>query len=167
MNRIFSFLILLLLALTAPAQVRAAASGWQKHEGVAVRLMSAQDAIDSGKEFMLGLEVQLAEGWHIYWRSPGETGSPPDLQWRGSDNLADLTFLFPAPRRYDLLGMDTIGYNGAVVFPLRASVKTPNKALTLRAPLDMLACSTLCVPKHFDLTLTLPAGASPTAPRKR
>ncbi|MFA6279833.1 MAG: protein-disulfide reductase DsbD domain-containing protein [Bdellovibrionales bacterium] len=152
MNRLIS-LFFLLLALS-PAPLWAAASDWQREDGIAVRLIDGDDLSSNNKEITLGLEIQLDEGWHIYWRSAGEAGTPPAITTDGSENIESLTILYPAPRRLTLMGMETIGYNGHVTLPLRILKKEAAKEMALQASLDILTCSTLCVPRHFDLALT-------------
>ena len=97
-----SFLALLLLFACLAGAARpaaAAASGWVGDEHASVRLISAGEATGSAGAIDLGLEFRLAAGWHIYWRSPGDAGYPPTVDWAGSDNLAAAELAWPAPRR--------------------------------------------------------------------
>lgn len=152
MKRLFSFFFFL-LALS-PAPLWAAASDWQRENGIAVRLIGRDALSSNNKELTLGLEIQLDKGWHIYWRSAGEAGTPPSITTDGSDNVESLTIAYPTPRRLSLMGMETMGYEGHVILPLRVFKKEAKKSPILHAHLDILTCSTLCVPRHFDLTLT-------------
>ncbi len=152
MKRLLSFFFFF-LALS-PVPLWAAASDWQRENGIAVRLISSDDLSSNNKELTLGLDIKLEEGWHIYWRSAGEAGTPPAITTGGSDNVESLTILYPAPHRLTLMGMDTIGYEGHVTLPLRVLKKEAAKEMALQASLDILTCSTLCVPRHFDLALT-------------
>ena len=52
----------------------AMASAWDRSETTAVRLVSAQRAVDATGAASLGLHFRLAPGWKIYWRSPGDAG---------------------------------------------------------------------------------------------
>ncbi|MEJ0072054.1 MAG: protein-disulfide reductase DsbD domain-containing protein [Pseudomonadota bacterium] len=126
-----------------------------------VRLISATEATGTAQRLDLGLEFRLAPGWHIYWRAPGDTGYPPSVEWAGSDNLAAASLAWPAPRRYNLLGIDAIGYQGTVVLPLLATLDRPGAPLRLNAALEYLACSDICV------TLPGRAGARPAARHRR
>ena len=45
------------------------------------------------------IEIELAEGWKTYWRSPGDSGIPPHIEFGRSKNLGSATVLFPQPRR--------------------------------------------------------------------
>ena len=160
MFRIFLALILFFL----PAQAFALAVDWKEDDAVAVRLISGVTAVGNDAVIPLGLEMKLKEGWHTYWRSPGQAGLPPQLDWSQSQtdagNLQSAALLYPAPRRYTLYGLETIGYRNHVVFPIDATLRQAGKALDADVSIDFLVCSSTCVPKHFDLALAVPAGAS-------
>jgi suppressor for copper-sensitivity B len=155
----FAFLFFLL-----PAQAFALTGDWVKDDAVAVRLVSGNTGVGADASVPLGLEVQLANGWHTYWRSPGEAGLPPQLDWSRSqtdaNNLQDAKLLYPAPRRYTAYGLETIGYRDHVLFPIDATLRKAGLALNADVSVDILVCSSICVPKHFDLKLTVPNGAA-------
>ena len=74
----------------APGALAAgAASDWFVTDQGKVRLIAAQGFVGDDKAVELGLEFQLAPHWKIYWRSPGDAGYPPRLDWTGSENLRD------------------------------------------------------------------------------
>ena len=159
-----SRLVLTLLLLLVPAQAFALASDWVRDDAVAARLISGADGAGTETLIPLALEVTLAPGWHTYWRSPGEAGLPPQLDWSRSQNDAgnvqSATLFYPTPHRYSAYGLETIGYRDHVVFPIDLRLRKGSQAVNADVSVDLLACSTLCVPKHFDLKLTIPAGAA-------
>ena len=156
--------VLLLLALLLPAQAFALSSDWVAEDVASARLVSDSDTVGTGAQIGLGLEVRLANGWHSYWRSPGAAGVPPQLEWVHSasedDNVKSVTLLYPAPRRYTAYGLETVGYRDHVLFPIDVVLAKAGMPLNAELSLDLLVCSSICVPKHFDLKLALPAGAS-------
>ena len=157
------FLFALILFIL-PAQAFALAGDWKEDDTVAARLISGVTAVGNDAVIPLGLEVRLASGWHTYWRSPGQAGLPPQLDWSKSEteanNLQSAAFLYPAPRRYVFYGLETIGYREHVIFPIDATLIKAGKALNAEVGVDLLACLSICVPKHFDLSLVLPEGTS-------
>ena len=136
-----------------------AASPWYETDQGKARLIAATATPGSDAIVMLGLQFELAPHWKIYWRSPGDAGYPPQLDWTGSTNLAAATIAWPAPERFSVLGLETVGYSGAVVLPITARLATPGAPLRLRAHLSYLTCSEICVPHDADLALDLPAPA--------
>jgi suppressor for copper-sensitivity B len=146
------------LALLAPAAARAAgASPWFETDQGKVRLIAAQPAVGDASVLSLGLEFQLAPHWKIYWRAPGDAGYPPHLDWAGSTNLASAEIAWPAPERFSVLGLETVGYSGTVILPITVRLDHGGAPLHLQAHLDYLTCAEICVPYETDLALDLPA----------
>lgn len=157
-------LFYLFFLLFAPHPASALTSEAVSDDLLSVKLLSAKDSIQTQAEITLGLDVQLAPETHTYWRTPGAAGSAPKLDWSQSSNLSETTFHYPAPTRISMLGMETIGYENRVIFPIQAKIKDPAQPLALRLSLDMLVCKELCLPKHFDLMLDIPSGSDINAP---
>ncbi len=154
------FAALVLPALLLSGAAHAASGPWVKSEHVSARLLSAAGGTGDLSIVPAGIEIALEGDWKTYWRSPGDAGLPPTLDWKGSQNLASATLLYPAPQRVTVLGIQTFGYKHDVVFPLDLAVAQKGKPLDLKLALDVLVCAEQCIPKHFDLTLGIPAGAA-------
>lgn len=153
-----------LLALAAATPAHAGATAWEKHEFARARLVSAVSAVGELPELRLGLQIKLEPGWWTYWRSPGDAGLPVQVDWAGSENLAEASLLWPAPERHTLLGIETFGYQGEVLLPVMARPEKPGQPIKLRAAVDYLVCEKICVPAHAELALDLPAGAPTASP---
>jgi suppressor for copper-sensitivity B len=151
-------LAMLLPALTAHAAE--GASDWFITDQGRVRLIAASPDVGDRKELELGLEFRLAPHWKIYWRSPGDAGFPPRLDWAGSANLADATTRWPVPQRFSVSGLETLGYTDEVVLPITARLERPGEPVDLRLALSYLTCAEICVPWDTVLTLALPAQAA-------
>ncbi len=136
----------------------AATSGWWKTDHGAVRLVAASDAVGTARELRLGLQFRMKPGWKIYWRSPGDAGFPPSPDWAGSSNLFEVKIDWPAPERFTVLGLQTLGYKNEVLLPLTVAPLEPGKPLGLKARIPFLTCSDICVPYEAKLALSLPAG---------
>ncbi|MCW2236497.1 protein-disulfide reductase DsbD family protein [Azospirillum canadense] len=155
-------LLFAILALTAPARGWAEEGAWSKAGPVEARLVSSVQGTGDLKTVPLGLELRLEPEWKTYWRSPGDAGFAPRLDWSGSDNLARADIAYPAPQRFTVLGFETAGYHDEVLFPIAAVPTEPGKPLDLSLNAEVLVCSTICVPQSFTLSLSIPAG--PAAP---
>src|SRR5690348_13443355 len=112
------------------------ASQWFETDQGRVRLVAAEPRVGDGDSVELGLDFRLAPHWKVYWRSPGDAGYPPRLDWAGSTNLAATTMAWPAPQRFSVLGLDTIGYTDGVVLPLTARLQQRGKATHLHLALS-------------------------------
>ncbi|MDA0239985.1 MAG: protein-disulfide reductase DsbD family protein, partial [Proteobacteria bacterium] len=134
------------------------ATAWAETDQTAVRIVSATQSIGDKKELLLGLEFKLKPGWKIYWRSPGDAGFPPRVQWDKSSNIGKVDVAWPTPGRFSVLGFETTGYKKAVVFPMTTRGAEPGKPVQLRAKLSYLTCDDVCIPYSANFTLDIPAG---------
>ncbi len=146
------------------SQARAAASEWVVTEQTRVRLIAAVSRVGSEQTLRLGLEFKMKPGWKIYWRSPGDAGFPPRIDWAGSRNVGNATISWPAPLRFTVLGLNTSGYKKEVVLPLTLRLSEPGKPVRLRAKVEYLTCAEICIPYTAALALDLPAGPAQTSP---
>lgn len=114
---------------------------------------------DASGNHMAALRVRLAGGWKTYWRSPGEAGIPPSLDWRGSGNLEGVTFHWPVPEVFDTAGMQTIGYSRELILPMRLTPSQAGQPITLKGKVNLGVCKDVCMPMDAQISVTLPVDA--------
>jgi DsbC/DsbD-like thiol-disulfide interchange protein len=149
------------IALLTGAPARAAdASPWVEDNYSAIRLIAGANK-PGAESLRAGIEIKLQPAWHTYWRYPGDSGVPPRFSFAGSDNLATVKVLYPAPHAFtDEIGT-TIGYKDNVILPLRVFPRQADKPVVLHAKIDYAVCDRLCVPVEAKLELTLsPTGGA-------
>ena len=156
-------------ALTlAAAPAGAASSDWAHTDVSQVRLVSAVAAVGQAESVRLGLQFQLDPGWKMYWRSPGDSGSPPMPDFGASENVAAVGVTWPAPQRFlEIADLETAGYVGETVLPLDLRPERPGGAVRVRATVPYQACEKICIPFVADLALDLPAGEAAATPFAR
>jgi len=160
-----SSLVLLSVALAPWSNpAHAAASDWVGDRHVAVRLIAAADSVGAGSTLQAGLEFRFAKGWHGYWRTPGDAGVAPMLDWTGSENIAREEVAWPAPSRSVSEDLQTVVYDHDVVLPLTLSLRQPGAAARIHLSVLHGGCSEICVPYQADLSLALPAGSGAASP---
>jgi len=131
---------------------------------VEMRLVSAVGGVGDLTELRLGLQFRMKPGWKIYWRSPGTAGYPPETKWTESTNLASVETAWPAPERFHIFGLESLGYKGEVVLPLTVRPESPGQPVHLRAEVNYLTCKELCVPGDGVLSLDIPGGPATATP---
>ncbi|MBC9246508.1 hypothetical protein H4P12_07235 [Paracoccus sp. 11-3] len=112
---------------------------------------------DADGNRIAAIELTLQPGWKTYWRSPGDSGLPPSFDWSGSDNLAEVTFHWPAPEAIRSGDSLTMGYHDRLVLPFTATPKDAGKPVGLSAQMDFGLCENICVPAHVSLRADQPA----------
>jgi DsbC/DsbD-like thiol-disulfide interchange protein len=135
------------------------ASPWDGDARSAARLI-AGSRVGRADAVLLraGIEIRLAPGWHTYWRYPGDAGVPPKIDFAGSDNVAAVDVLWPAPQRLAEDGLTAIGYQRTFVLPLRVVPRDRSVPVVLRLKLDYAVCEKLCVPAQARGELALAGG---------
>ena len=152
--------LIVLAAFTASdAAAESAASAWVESDFSSVRLISATETTGGRRDLQAGLEFKLKPGWKVYWRSPGDAGFPPTIDWSGSGNLKTAALSWPLPERFSVLGFETLGYKKQVVLPI-AVTAAGDGGVDLKAEVKYLACAEICIPLDASLALKLPDGAT-------
>ncbi|MFZ4115919.1 MAG: protein-disulfide reductase DsbD family protein [Chthoniobacterales bacterium] len=128
---------------------------------VTPHLLSPVAVVKEGESFDVYLLFDLAPGWHVYWRYPGDAGFPPRVEWTLPEGWSASDLEFSLPEIFSEPGNIVVyGYEHTAV--LRARI-TPSRHLsekkfwTLSAAVSWLACKELCVPGKSTLTLNIPA----------
>ena len=121
------------LALCTFSNADAAATDWVGDGHAAVRLITATDSLATAPALDAALEFRFGKGWHGYWRTPGDAGIAPAIDWSGSDNIAGGEVAWPAPHRLVIEGLQNSVYEKQVVLPIKLSLKHTGLATGIRA----------------------------------
>lgn len=157
--RAASSIALAALACLAPLCASAQdVSPWIKDTHSAVRLIAGSR---SGGVLLGGIGFQLQPGWKTYWRTPGDSGVPPRIDFAKSDNVESVKILWPVPMQFpDGAGGISFGYQNQVLLPLRIIAKSPDKPVKLRAEINYAVCEKLCIPVEAQAELAFVSVAS-------
>ena len=104
----------------------------------------------------VGVLFDLAPGWHVYWRSTGDTGLPPSLSWQSSHGSVG-RILWPAPKAFQAGGSEpdaaSYGYEHQVLLASDLVLREGQEAdnVSLIVDVDILACEYECVPVELSL----------------
>ncbi|RTM15311.1 MAG: protein-disulfide reductase [Bradyrhizobiaceae bacterium] len=157
--RFATLLVLSAGLIMSTGSARAAATDWVGDSRAAVRLITATDNVPVDSTLEAGLEFRFAKGWHGYWRTPGDAGIPPTVDWSASKNIAGDEISWPAPQRLVIDDLQNSVYENDVVLPVKLFLKQAQTSARINASITYAACSDICVPLEAELTLALPTGA--------
>ena len=151
--------VLLALLITAPSLLRAAP---EVVGAVTVELIAETTVVVPGERFNVALDFKLEPHWHLYWKNPGASGLPVEIEWLLPAGLSAGEIQWPAPERIELGGLMNYGYEDAVtlIVPIEAAQDFElGSAVPIQAEVSWLACEEFCMPGDASLSLALTAGA--------
>lgn len=123
------------------------------------RLIAEKTAIAPGETTWFALGQQLREGWHVYWKNPGDSGLPLELNWRLPEGYSAGSVIYPTPERIPVGPLANFGHHGAPVFlvPISAPAGATG-SVAIGVDATWLICEEVCIPESASLQLTLPVG---------
>ena len=119
-------------------------------------LITSEGDYKAGEPFWLGLTFSLDEGWHNYWKNPGDAGFPPSLTWSHPQSTQIGPVHWPTPTRIEYDSLTDFGYHhdNTLLLPITLGEDATKGSLSLKA--EWLVCNNICVPEsaelHIDLT---------------
>ena len=74
------------------------------------RLVSEVSAVGPGQTFWVALELEIRDGWHTYWRNPGDSGEPTKLAWQLPNGFSAGDIVWTTPHRFEIAPLVNYGY---------------------------------------------------------
>jgi thiol:disulfide interchange protein/DsbC/DsbD-like thiol-disulfide interchange protein len=146
----------LFLSLPASAQTL------QGEMMVDASLVSDRASVAPGETFHLGLHQDIEEGWHTYWRNPGDSGEATRIFLDLPEGWTEGEIIWPAPRPYNLGPLTNYGYSGEVTLPVPVTVPADAQPgmVTITGEATWLVCEDICIPEEDTFEITIEVGES-------
>ncbi|MEP3244401.1 MAG: protein-disulfide reductase DsbD domain-containing protein [Sneathiella sp.] len=152
-RQFFSFLAILIAAISVGNLAKAGPPAVSD-----IRLISEKTAVGESREVILGVHIKLETGWKTYWRTPGDSGIPPQFDWSKSRNIENAQIEWPKPYAFDTFGLQTWGYKDEVVFPVRVTLKSTGQPIEANLQIFFGVCEQVCIPINQTIQMQLPSG---------
>jgi len=163
LRRLWSLFLCMMLAAWAPASL----ANVVRTDHVTAELVAERSAVQPGGSLQIGLRLQHIPKWHTYWRNPGDSGLPTNIDWQLPAGAQVGEIEWPAPKRLPIGPLVNYGYEGELLLPMRFTAPAdarPGSELRLRAKVDWLVCHDVCIPESAMLELLLPVVAADITP---
>jgi thiol:disulfide interchange protein DsbD len=111
----------------------------------------APQGVGPGQTMWLGLHIQHQKDWHTYWKNPGDSGLPTQLQWQAPAGWTVGDTHWHIPKKIRVGEMTNYGFEGKV---LLAAPVTLNASARLSEPSEVvlqanwLVCRQECIPQE-------------------
>jgi DsbC/DsbD-like thiol-disulfide interchange protein len=99
-------------------------------------------------DVLLAVHHHILDGWHIYWKNPGESGLRTQLDITATNASAG-EVLFPGPDRFEAAGAVTYGWGHEAVLFVPLDDVGDGAAVQLHS--HYLACADSCIPGDTQL----------------
>lgn len=156
MHRLLTFLLAVCIAAPAVAQQSVV-----RTDNVTASLVSEVSEVKAGEPFWVGLRQQIRPHWHTYWKNPGDSGLPTEINWTLPEGAKAAPIVWPTPTLIDVSGVINYGFQDDVL--LLVKITPPADAsgtLHLKADANWLVCDDVCIPEDGKFALDLPVGAT-------
>ena len=130
-------------------------------------LVSESTSVQPGTPFTLGLRLLMDPGWHSYWKNPGDSGEPTDIEWILPEGFTAGSIQWPYPERIDLPPLRTYGFYDEVLLLTEITPPAnlePGVELEITGTAYWLICEEICLPAEEALSLSIPIQASRPSP---
>lgn len=127
-------------------------------------LISETSAIPPGASVTVALHLEMEEGWHSYWKNPGDSGERTTIEWTLPEGLEAGSIQWPYPERIPFGPMVSYGYSDEVLLPVSITASdtlTPGRTVAIEGRAEWLICEEICLPAHDSVTYTLEVGDEP------
>ncbi len=157
---------LLAIAALAGGRSTSAAAAPPMSELVQAELLAEPSSIAPGQPFWLAVRLRMKEGWHTYWRNPGDSGESIAIAWQLPDGFEAGPIVWPTPHRLAVAHLMNFGFEGETA--LLTQVRPPTQ-IGAGAPIDIaanvswLVCQKECIPGEARLSLSLPRSSTAAA----
>ena len=117
-----------------------------------IRMISS-DVLSSDNSTMVGIEIEMPPNMKTYWRIPGETGIPTEMDISRSRGVGSSQIIWPYPLRELKDGYLDFVYYGHTILPVELGIF--DQRPVLETDIVMGVCSEICVPVRVSFSLSM------------
>ena len=108
-----------------------------------------------GTSINIGLKVSMDKGWHTYWRNPGDSGGPIEIDWDLPKGFSVSDIKWPLPEKIEYPPLMTYGYEDFVIYPMVLSIPADYSEDYFEMAADILICADVCIPESGKISSNL------------
>ena len=108
-----------------------------------------------GTSINIGLKVSMDKGWHTYWRNPGDSGGPIQIDWKLPKGFSVSNIKWPLPEKIEYPPLMTYGYEDFVIYPMVLSIPADYSNDYFEMTADILICADVCIPESGKISSNL------------
>lgn len=128
-------------------------------------LAHAPQGVQAGQPLWVGLQLTHQPEWHTYWRNPGDSGLPTQLELNLPAGISAGNVQWPLPQKLKAGNLTNYGFEKTVLLAVPLTVTQQFKAnasqtLDIQVHANWLVCRLECIPQEGDFALRIPIDSS-------
>jgi len=125
-----------------------------------VSLLVEAASAKAGTTVHVGLHLKMPEGWHTYWKNPGDSGEATKVIWTLPDGITAGEIKWPVPERVEAFDQFTYAYHHEVllIVPLQLAKDVKSGEYELNGTVTWLECEETCLPGEKEVSTKLLIG---------
>ncbi len=143
--------------------VGAPASAQVETDYTTTDIVAEREGFSPGETTWFAVNQRVIDGWHVFWKNPGDAGLPLELTWDLPAGFDVGEIQHPIPEFIPVGPLASFAHEGAPVFliPVTAPADAAMGAV-IDIKIDALwqACEEICVPEETTFMLSLPVVAT-------
>ena len=125
----------------------------------------APQGVQVGQPVWVGLLLTHQPEWHTYWRNPGDSGLPTQIELNLPAGITAGDVQWPLPHKLKAGNLTNYGFEKTVLLavPLKVTKQFKSNAsqtLELQVHANWLVCRLECIPQEGDFALRIPVNSS-------
>lgn len=129
----------------------------QSNENAEARIVLNNYKADKDTSIQLGILIQLAKDWHIYWKNYGDIGIPTSIEWNIPREFQFTQLQWPIPRIFEYDELVSFGYEDQVLFIVDIDIPKDrlSDSINMSVKLESLICKFACIPFNVNIEYTI------------
>ncbi len=158
LKRFFSialFFVLIGFPTFSQADIAENTAAEEPDKYVRATLIADQTKVQGGEIIRIGLVFNIHPKWHVYWKNPGDSGTPPEINWTLPPGFSVSELEFPTPKKLPFGPLTNYGHEGNVTFLQNLTIPynfTKNPFM-LEATVNLLVCHDICIPETHKVSI--------------
>ena len=125
----------------------------------------APQGVQAGQALWVGLQLTHQPDWHTYWRNPGDSGLPTQIEFKLPMGIIAGEVQWPLPHKLKAGSLTNYGFEKTVLLAVPLTVSKqfkPNtgQSLEIEAHANWLVCKLECIPQEGDFSIRIPLNSS-------
>jgi thiol:disulfide interchange protein/DsbC/DsbD-like thiol-disulfide interchange protein len=125
----------------------------------------APQGVQAGQPLWVGLLLTHQPEWHTYWRNPGDSGLPTQIELNLPAGITAGDVQWPLPHKLKAGNLTNYGFERTVLLAVPLTVSKQFKAnskqgLDIQLHANWLVCRLECIPQEGDFELRIPVNSS-------